>query len=70
MWASETGNLSDGTTRAYADQMGYDAAGHLTKERFGTSQLLYHHLHYNVRPQLYDNRVSYRRKLGSRTVGL
>jgi RHS repeat-associated protein len=52
-----TGNLGDGTSRTYADQMSYDAAGHLTKERFGTSQLLYHNLHYNVRQQLYDNRV-------------
>ena len=54
---SFTGNLGDGTTRTYADQMSYNAAGQMTKERFGTSQNLYHNLHYNVRQQLYDNRV-------------
>lgn len=53
---SFTGNLG-GTARNYATAMQYAAAGQLTKETFGTTTALYHNLHYNVRQQLYDNRV-------------
>ncbi len=40
--ASFSGTLGDGTSRTYADQMAYNAAGQMTKERFGTSTSLYH----------------------------
>jgi RHS repeat-associated protein len=51
------GTLGDGASRTYADQLAYNAAGQLTKERFGTSTSLYHNLHYNIRQQLYDSRL-------------
>lgn len=51
------GTLGDGVSRTYADQFAYNAAGQMTKERFGTSTLLYHNLHYNIRQQLYDSRL-------------
>ena len=53
-----TGNLGDGTTRTYAQGLSYDAASRMQAERFGTTTPLYHKLHYNVRGQLYDIRLS------------
>lgn len=51
------GTLGDGASRTYADQIAYNAAGQMTKERFGTSTSLYHNLSYNIRQQLYDSRL-------------
>ena len=55
---SFTGNLGDGTTRTYSNTISYSSFGGLTQEQFGTQTSLYHKLHYNVRGQLYDVRVS------------
>jgi hypothetical protein len=48
------GNLGDGVSRTYADTFGYNAAGQMAKERFGTSTNLYHNVHYNSRFQMVD----------------
>lgn len=56
--ASVVGNLGDGSSRNYATDFSYSALGGLTKEKFGTTNLVYHKLHYNVRGQLYDVRAS------------
>jgi RHS repeat-associated protein len=53
-----TGNLGDGLGRTYADQISYSEFGGVRQERFGTQTPLYHKLHYNVRGQLYDVRLS------------
>jgi len=53
-----TGNLGDGLTRTYATGIGYDPASRLQQEQFGTTTALHHKLHYNVRGQLYDVRLS------------
>jgi RHS repeat-associated protein len=53
-----TGNLGDGVTRTYAAGIGYDPAGRLQQEQFGTQTALHHKLHYNVRGQLNDIRLS------------
>src|SRR5712692_6032431 len=50
---SFTGNLGDGTQRTYASAIQYSPFGGLTKEQFGTQQLLYHNQAYNVRGQVY-----------------
>jgi hypothetical protein len=41
-------------SRTYADTFGYNAAGQMAKERFGTSTNLYHNVHYNSRFQMVD----------------
>jgi RHS repeat-associated protein len=54
-----TGNLGNpgwGTV-SYADSVQYNAAGQLTRERFGTQLELWHHSRYNSRLQLIDTRV-------------
>jgi RHS repeat-associated protein len=56
--AALTGNLGDGVSRTYAAALRYDAAGRMQEEKFGTSIPLYHKLHYNIRGQLYDIRLS------------
>ena len=53
-----TGNLGDGVTRTYATALEYDAANRLQQEKFGMATALYHKLHYNLRGQLYDTRLS------------
>jgi RHS repeat-associated protein len=53
-----TGNLGDGVTRTYATGIGYDPGSRLQQEQFGTTTALHHKLHYNVRGQLYDVRLS------------
>ncbi|HEX8459226.1 MAG TPA: NPCBM/NEW2 domain-containing protein [Pyrinomonadaceae bacterium] len=53
-----TGNLGDGATRTYATGIGYDPSGRLQQEQFGTQTALHHKLHYNVRGQLNDIRLS------------
>lgn len=53
-----TGNLGDGVTRSYAAGMTYNQLGGLREEQFGTLTPLYHKLHYNVRGQLNDIRLS------------
>lgn len=45
-------------TRTYSDGITYDAVGRMKEERFSTQTPLYHKLHYNVRGQLYDVRLS------------
>jgi RHS repeat-associated protein len=52
-----SGNLG-GTQRTYASGLSYDEASRMREERFGTTTPLYHKLHYNVRGQLYDVRLS------------
>jgi RHS repeat-associated protein len=52
------GNLGDGTQRTYATGVSYDEASRMQQEQFGTQTPLYHKLHYNVRGQLYDVRLS------------
>lgn len=53
-----SGNLGDGTTRTYANEISYSSLGSLAKEKFGTSTPIYHKLVYNSRGQLFDMRVS------------
>ncbi|HEV7904480.1 MAG TPA: hypothetical protein VGO96_11620, partial [Pyrinomonadaceae bacterium] len=53
-----TGNLGNGVTRTYATNISYDEASRMREEQFGTTSALYHKLHYNVRGQLYDVRLS------------
>jgi YD repeat-containing protein len=55
---SDTGNIGDGVPRTYATGMTYSELGGLQQEQFGTQVPLYHKLHYNVRGQLADNRLS------------
>jgi RHS repeat-associated protein len=55
---SDTGNLGDGVTRTYATAVTYSEFGGLQQEQFGTQTPLYHKLHYNVRGQLNDIRLS------------
>jgi hypothetical protein len=45
-------------TRTYSSVVSYDEASRMKEERFGTNVPLYHKLHYNVRGQLYDVRLS------------
>jgi RHS repeat-associated protein len=52
------GNLGDGTSRTYTTGISYSAFGGLNQEQFGTATPLYHKLHYNVRGQLNDIRLS------------
>ncbi len=56
--SSFTGNLGDGVSRNYATSITYDVWGGLSRERFGTTTLLYHKERRNVRGQLYDMRLS------------
>jgi RHS repeat-associated protein len=53
-----TGNLGDGTTRTYAEQIIYSSFGSLAKEKFGTTTPVYNKLFYNIRGQLADIRAS------------
>src|SRR6266545_3058823 len=54
--SSFSGNLG-GSPSTYADTIGYNAAGQMIKERFGTNTSLYHNQHYNCRLQLADTRL-------------
>jgi RHS repeat-associated protein len=54
--SSFSGNLG-GSPSTYADTIGYNPAGQMIKERFGTNTSLYHNLHYNNRQQLVSIRV-------------
>ena len=47
-----------GVARSYATSISYSEFGGLQQEQFGTQTTLYHKLHYNVRGQLYDVRLS------------
>ena len=51
------GNLGDGSQRTYSTAVSYSPFG-MEHEQFGTQTPLYRKLHYNVRGQLYDVRVS------------
>jgi RHS repeat-associated protein len=51
------GNLGSGTQLTYSTAIGYSPFG-MEQEKFGTQTQLYRKLHYNVRGQLYDVRVS------------
>lgn len=53
-----TGNIGDGATRTYATGIAYSPFGGMSREQFGSDSPLYHKLHYNVRGQLYDIRLS------------
>jgi RHS repeat-associated protein len=55
---SFSGNLGGGTSRTYASGLSYSPFGGLAREQFGTDTAVYHNLHYNMRGQLYDVRVS------------
>lgn len=52
------GNIGDGVQRTYSTSITYDESNRLTRETFGTDTALYHKLHYNMRGQLYDVRLS------------
>ena len=54
---SFAGNLGDGSQRTYSSGISYSPFG-VEQELFGTQTPLYRKLHYNVRGQLYDVRVS------------
>jgi RHS repeat-associated protein len=53
-----TGTLGDGRNRTYATGITYSPFGGLAQEQFATTTALYHKLHYNIRGQLYDIRMS------------
>jgi RHS repeat-associated protein len=53
-----TGRLGDGRSRTYATGISYSSLGGIAQEQFGTQTSLYHKLHYNLRGQLFDIRVS------------
>jgi YD repeat-containing protein len=53
-----TGNLGDGVYRTYSSALSYDEAGRIKEEKYGTLTPLYHKLHFNIRGQLYDIRLS------------
>ena len=55
---SDGGNLGDGVARTYSTAVTYSEFGGLQQEQFGTQTALYHKLHYTVRGQLYDIRLS------------
>ena len=54
---SFAGNLGDGSQRTYSSGISYSPFG-MEQEQFGTQTPLYRKLHYNVRGQLYDVRMS------------
>jgi RHS repeat-associated protein len=56
--SSFTGNLGDGGSRTYANNIEYSPFGGLSREQFGTNTPVYNKLHYNVRGQLCDVRAS------------
>jgi RHS repeat-associated protein len=56
--ASYSGNLGDGVARTYSTGVIYSEFGGMQQEQFGTQTPLYHKLHYNVRGQLNDIRLS------------
>lgn len=56
--ANFNGNIGDGVLRTYATNIAYDESGRLKEEQFGTNTALYHKLHYNIRGQLNDIRLS------------
>jgi YD repeat-containing protein len=53
-----SGNLGDGVQRTYSTGVSYSEFSTISEEKFGTQTPLYHKLHYNVRGQLYDVRLS------------
>ncbi|HEU4509335.1 MAG TPA: RHS repeat-associated core domain-containing protein [Pyrinomonadaceae bacterium] len=55
---SLTGTLGDGITRTYSTGILYSPFGGISKEQFGTNSAVYNKLHYNIRGQLYDVRIS------------
>lgn len=55
---SFAGNLGDGVQRTYSTGISYSELGGLQQEQFGTQVPLYRKLHYNVRGQLFDTRLS------------
>ncbi len=57
-FSSYSGNLGDGVSRTYSTGVSYSEFGGLQEEQFGTQTPLYHKLHYNIRGQLFDSRLS------------
>jgi RHS repeat-associated protein len=55
--SSFTGNLG-GASKTYASNITYHEFGGIQQQQFGTQTTLYHKLHYNVRGQMYDVRLS------------
>jgi RHS repeat-associated protein len=55
---SFTGNIGDGVQRSYAANIAYDNESRMKEEQYGTQTPLYHKLHYNIRGQLNDIRLS------------
>jgi RHS repeat-associated protein len=53
-----SGNIGDGVSRTYSTGVSYNELGGVQEEQFGTQTPLYHKLHYNVRGQVYDVRLS------------
>ena len=56
--SSFTGDLGDGVSRSYSNDITYSPFGGPTWEQFGTNTPLYHKSFYNIRGQLFDTRVS------------
>ena len=52
------GNLGDGASRTYSNDIFYSPFGGPTWEQYGTNTPLYHKSFYNIRGQLFDTRVS------------
>jgi RHS repeat-associated protein len=52
------GNLGDGTTRTYSNNINYSPFGGLAREQFGTTTPLYRKSFYNIRGQIFDTRLS------------
>jgi RHS repeat-associated protein len=55
---SFSGNLGDGTSRTYSNNINYSPFGGLSREQYGTNTPLYQKSFYNIRGQLFDTRLS------------
>jgi RHS repeat-associated protein len=55
---SLAGNLGDGLQRTYVSAIDYGPWGTVTRERLGTNAPVFNKLHYNIRGQLCDVRIS------------
>ena len=56
--SSFSGNLGDGASRTYANNITYSPFGGSSREQFGTDTPVYHKSFYNIRGQLFDTRLS------------
>ena len=56
--SSLSGNLGDGASRTYTNNITYSSFGSVSREQFGSNTPLYHKRFYNIRGQLFDIRLS------------